>query len=306
MVTGISRFTKGAFNQDALDEVWNKGKETFRDPIPSPSSGIVFNTTDEIWDDMHERNTGWVSNMPGGSGQFNGPYDQPKADIPMQERGDGPYDRLNVWVEVEAGGTGAGCSEDINTATNTRVEIGYTRGFIRVGGKWQQYTLDGTQQKGEADGYPNQGSPSEHSREPCDITRYDWSITSIRRTEPSGYYSTQPRGYKRWHGWTQQTSIPHYSDIEVIYGSLYLRLIVDDTDPTKEDDRGSANYVAHTSCDIRMTDSNGDSKYIGDVVISRYKQIPANGDWIPLSFITGLAGGKAELEANPPPLFTTP
>ncbi len=311
MITGICRFTKGEFSQDALDEVENKGNELYKDPVAPPSSGIVINTLDEIWDDMHGYNTGYVSNMATSYGQFNGPYDNPKADWTMAERGQGPYDSLNVWVEIEAAGDGSGCCEDKNRAVNARVELGYTRGYIRVGGVWQLYTVDGTRQTGGEDGYPNEGADSNYSRKTCDPDIYDWSVTSIRKTEPSGYYSLQPRGYKRWHGWVKKTSLPDYRDIEVIYGSVYVRLIVDD--PSEEDDRNIADYVVHISGDIRKwSDEEGKNIYIGDVIISRYKKVPTNGDWIPISFITGFGENltdtqrKAELAANPPPLFTTP
>ncbi len=295
MVTGISRFTKGEFNQDALDEVYNKGKELYKDPVAPPSSGIIYNTTDEIWSDMHDHNTGWVSNMPSGFGQFNGPYDNPNTDRPLQDIGYN-FDNANVWIEVEAGGNGSGCSPDINLATNTRVEIGWLYGYIKRNGVWSLFT-DAQRQLGDENGYPNQGGGSENSRNPCNKSLYDWSITSIRNTEPSGYYSVYPRGFIRWHGWSQQKNLSDPAGIEAIFATCYVRLIKGD--PAGEDDRHLANFVVHASSDIRL-----DGKYVGDIGISRYRQILANGDWMPINFMTGMT--KAELEANPPPIKTIP
>lgn len=261
--------------------------------VPASQSGVIPNSVDMIWADMHEKNTGWVSNMPSGYGQFDGPYNSTRTDTPLQELGY-TFDNLNIWIEVEAAGDGSSCSADINQATNTRVEIGWTYGYIKRNNVWSLFT-DAQQQIGSTAGYPvGVGGKSDTSRLPCNSDIYDWSITSIKKTENSGYLSVQPRGYKRWHGWAAQKTLSDPRGIQAVFGTCYVRLVLDD--PSGPDDRHLANYVVHISSDARL---NG--AYQTDIGISRYKKVPTNGDWMPINILTGMT--QQELNSNPPPLY---
>jgi hypothetical protein len=261
---------------------------------PGNLSGIIPNSIDMIWADNHYGNTGAVSNMPAGYGQFGSMTTQspPKRMSDLKT-----WDNLNIWAEVEAAGDGTSCSIDINQATNTRVEIGWIRGYILRNGTWSKFT-EAKKQIGA--GHPSSsGDKASGSRLPCDASRYDYSkVSGIARTQPSGFYSVKPQGYIRWHGWAPQKNISNPGSVDAVFGEMYVRLVVDD--PTKPDDRHLANYVVHISGDIR---NNG--RYVQDIGISRYKKV--TNDWQPISIICGsIAYDKNLLEKNPPPFALEP
>jgi hypothetical protein len=252
---------------------------TTTDPVSI--SGVIPNSVDQIWADMNEPNTGWVSNMPSGWGQFQGAVIRdPSA------RSD--WDNLNIWLEIEAAGDGSNCSTDINRAKNTRVEFGWTRGYIlrKSTNKWEKFT-ESKIQIGAA-----HGSNAVFQR-PCTNTYGD--STGLAQIEDSGFRSIYPKGYWRWHGWAPQQSITNPRDVKAIYGECYVRLIKDD--PNGPDDRDLANFVAHLSSDFRTA-----TTYAGDAGLSRYKKVTK--DWVAINFLTKMT--KAELEANPPPFSLKP
>lgn len=255
---------------------------------PVSISGVIPNSLDLIWADMHEANTGWVSNMQSAYLQFQGPD--------FRNVNDATYDTHNIWIEVEAAGDGSSCSTDINKATNTRVEIGWTRGYMLKNGTWSKFT-EAKQQIGAAHPTTNMNFPSRG----CGATfeniinaNREYMSTNISRTEPSGFRSVKPQHYFRWHGWAPRVDV---SPVTAVYGVVYVRLIVDN--PNLPDDRHLANYVAHIGSDRQILSP---ASYVAGTGISRYKRI--TNDWQPLNFLTEMS--RADFESNPPPLISTP
>ncbi len=304
MITGISRFTKGEFNQDALDEVYNKGKELYKDPIAPPSSGIIENSLDLIYEDMNGYNIGYVSNMPGwgeyGTGQLWGPV---KGSVSNTN-----WDTLNIWIEIEAAqeetnfNEVVGCGLDANKATNTRIEIAYIKGYRLDNGVWSKFgEIYPTVANRVGDYHPKASTnPMEFNRD-CGLDEQDTGlthqslITNELRNEADGNISVKPEYYYRWHSWLPRVKTGRGMDH--IYGVTFLRLVVEDTN--EPDDRHLANYVAHISSDKSVWSP---SAYVSDIGISRYKKV--TNDWQPFNFTTDMT--QAELEANPPPFPTTP
>ncbi len=315
MITGICRYTKGEFSQDTLDEVWNKGKETFKDPIPPPSSGIIINTPELAWDDMHEANTGWVSHMPSSYGQFKGPV------LTTNWRGHS-FDKMLIWLEIEAGGNGNGCSPDTNPSTNTAVEVGYIRSYTKRNNQWElsletknmsdQGTGGQYQVGGRWDGrkcLPIGGMVPGRDDVPTQDDLYDnperrevnypLSPSIVNVNTGNGYLSVSPARLHRFHGWTKSTYIEQ-DGLQGYYGVAYVRLVL--KDPDGIDDRQVSNYVGHIACDIRKDPNN---TYVNDIGMSRYKKITT--DWVAMNFFSFQeTETKDEFLANPPPFSTTP
>ncbi len=327
MITGISRFTKGEFNQAALDEVWNKGKETFKDPIAPPSSGIIVATTDGIWEDMHGENTGWCSNMPGGHAQYKGP-------VRKTISGQSNWNNLNMWFEIEEAGEGStGCGIGISNSTNTRVETGWKRGYALMNsktGNWDKYTESKTQASGSAHPHCDQVNfPWARGTKRCSQEGDDrffnvqiqhracpaWPASDKQYTTAdgnldfemnriesgSGFLSVRPQYYFRHHGWSGNRTFSDPSKVIAVYTEMYARLILHD--PNGVDDRHLAKFVCHVSCDIRLKITGQDTEYIGDLGMTRYKML--TNDWQHFGFMSSDLS-QSEFEANPPPFATTP
>jgi len=279
---------------------------TITDPTPTnpvSTNGIIPNSVDQIWADMNEPNTGWVSNMPSGFGQFKGPTLRTITALPS-------FDYANLWIEVEAAGDGSGCSIDINKAVNTRVEIGTIRMYTMRNNVWTLMS-DTKNVKLENSGA---GAPHPHPNvamsRGCGLDEYDVNqnfehytlITSEYgfRTNANGYIEWRPQYYYRWHAWDKGGNVTPLDTLQAIFGTVYLRLVVDD--PNKPDDRNLANYVGHVSSDAR---SNNGTTYIGDLGISRYKKI--TNDWQPFNFyVYKNKPSKTEIAQNPPPMVLQP
>ncbi len=309
MITGISRFTKGEFSQDALDEVWNKGRELYKDPIPiiPPSSGIVLLTTDAMWADMYEENTGWVSNMKSSIGQFDGPSDNDNIGIHTDN-----FDSVNIWLEIEEAGTGAGCSERISQSSNTMVEIGYIRQYLLQSGTWRiGMEVKNTQNPDKGGNHPHASNamdrgcgldestpdipkPFEH----FDLMETEYGV----RTNNTGFVEYMPDYYYRYHCWNSGGLRPDSgASLDGVLGCCFVRLVL--KDPDGVDDRHLANFVGHLGSDIR-----NEGSYIGDIGINRYKKI--TNDWVAMNFFSFKDNIKpanfAEFEALNPPISTTP
>ncbi len=297
MITGISRFTKGEFSQDALDEVWNKGRELYKDPVSPPASGFIPNSTDLIWYDMTVNNTVFPATMPSDYGQFNHPY--------MNSiRSNTVWTSLSPWFEIESQGTGGYCSADTNTATNTYVEIGYGRVSAMYNGEWR---LVGVTEPNKHEGTKYPKGPDTWERKGCrgdawsHILQYDWDV---RYTTAASRYAYYPK-YGYWfHGWSTRFN-PVYTnpvedprDVEAFTYTVYMRLTM--IDPNGVDDRHLARFVAHSGVDFWELEGEGN---MYDCGISRYRSI--TNDWAPVNWISEDLT-KAELDANPPSFPTTP
>ena len=257
--------------------------------VPASQSGVIPDSVDQIWADMHGTNTGWVSNMSSGFPQFQGPVVRNITSMT-------DWDTVNIWLEVEAGGNGSSCSADTNRAVNTRVEVGWTRGWLLVNNKWQKMSENKTVTGGT---FPKGNTL--FSGRGCDSTGFSNIQAAnlaylVNKTESSsGFFSMKPKYYFRFHGWTTPNNVPERSTVQAIYGQVYMRLIVED--PSKPDDRNLANYVAHLSSDRRLN-----NVYRGDMGMSRYKKI--TNDWVAINFLTSMT--REALEANPPPFSLIP
>ncbi len=295
MITGISRFTKGEFNQNALDEVWNKGRETFKDPETPPSSGFIPNSADLIWQDMTVNNTVFPAIMPSSYGQFSHPYMSPILRNTA-------WTSLSPWYEVESQGTGGSCSEDTNTTSNTYVEIGHGRTYALYNGAWQLVGQTAPNKHGGAQ-YPT--GPDSWERSGCrgDAWSYILDIPwTVRGMSQEGRYTYYPKYGYRYHGWSNRyynaTPATGATRVEAFSYTVYMRLSM--IDPNGIDDRQSARYVAHSGVDWWDLDDEG---LMYDAGISRYRSITS--DWAPVNYISGDMT-EAELHANPPPFPTTP
>ncbi len=316
MVTGISRFTKGEFSQTALDEVWNKGRETYKDPIPPPSSGVEINSLDRIWEDMLGENTGQPAASSMSYGYVQGPLfiQEIKEDIDYEE-GE-LWARINAWFEVEEG-CGSGyqeCQLTHNQSTNTRVEVKPMwlmwqdlSGGHFGDGDWHILT-DGTGYIGGQEFPGEHGNPEFDKDRGCHVPEVEAIREATKGYSPeqgindAGNYLYLPNHYWWYHGWTRQQTIDH-TQFNAIYACAFVRLVL--IDPDGVDDRHLADYVIHLASDKK--DENGGTFATGIDTggRSRYRQILTNGDWMSINWLTGWVD-EASLAANPPPFPATP
>lgn len=252
---------------------------------------------------MNGQNTGWASNMPSGYKQFQGPL---LKDI--NSRPDASVNEINIWFEVEAAGDGGDCSLDINRAPNTRVQVGWTRGYYLMNdNSWVLATQTKDQLTGGNGGqHPHAAQvnfPIGTSRcDPYTSLFYDEQIANkninIMTRTPGEFTTVKPEHYYRLHAWAARVPID-LSKVKGIFGQTYMRLIVEN--PNLPDDRHLANHVAHLSSDSYLRGAT--NPYKGDNGMSRYKRI--TNDWEPFNFYSGTFT-KAQLAANPPPFTSKP
>lgn len=265
---------------------------------------IIENSVNKIWEDMTGVNTGYVSNMPAGFTQFKGPIIKS-----INNRPDSSINEINIWFEVEAAGDGGDCSLDTNQATNTRVQIGWTRGYYLMNdNSWVLATQTKDNITGGAGSkHPNKYLPNfPMGASRCDPYTSLFYNTQVANTgvnivtKKAGEFSEgKPQHYYRYHGWAARVPID-LSKVKGIFGQTYMRLIVEN--PNLPDDRHLTNYVGHLSSDSYLRGAT--KPYKGDNGISRYKKI--TNDWEPFNFFSGSWTTKAELAANPPPFTSTP
>ncbi len=310
MVTGISRFTKGEFNQNALDEVWNKGKETFKDPIPPPSSGVELNSAQLIWDDMHEAPTGYPVATPSNFGSFPGAVYRPEITGVQPD-----WKKIQGWGEIEAGTSYLnGCGQETGTSVNTQVELSpiYVQVCLYSTNQWVITRVNGADplDGGIYPGSPH-GNPDLPSARPC----YDAIFDETRRANDTykvdkgrtdtGTQLYYPRFYYLEHYWALNGGITvDQYDIKSVYVCQFSRL--SKIDPNGVDDFHLANFVTHLSADRKQANGSAMPAELRDINgISRYKTVPQSGDWMPMNSLSGFAT-EAEFLANPPPFPTTP
>jgi len=179
---------------------------------------------------------------------------------------------------VEAAGDGTNCSVDINQATNTKVQIGWTRGwYLMKDNTWvlATETIDQVVPTGDGAQHPHARQvnfPNGTGR--CnnvgintyrDIQRANKNYTCFSKTRGQ-FTIARPKHYYRYHAWSARRPID-LSQVKGLFGETYIRPIKDD--PTGVDDRHLANYVAHISSDgsntnnpsVRFLDTAGISVY---------------------------------------------
>jgi len=308
-----------------MAEMTLKGGQLTNEPVtttePTPESGtitlpdgsrLIPNTVDKMIEDMYGENTGWVSHMPSGYGQFKGPI------LTFNWRGH-KFDKMLIWLEIEAGGDGSSCSPDTNTAVNTAVEVGYIRSYTKRNNKWE-LSLETKNMHDQQTGNQYQ-APTRWDLRKCfpvggmvpgrngklvqdDLydnpdrraTNYPWLPSIINENTANGYLSVSPARLHRFHGWTKSKYIKQ-EGLQGYYGVAYVRLVL--KDPNGKDDRYMANYVVHMASDIRKDPNN---TYVDDIGMSRYKKI--TNDWVAINFFSNLT--EQQIRDNPPPIITTP
>lgn len=280
--------------QDELNDALLTTKNT----NPKDEATIIQNNVDIIWADMTSSNTGWASNMPSSYKQFQGPLLKS-----IKERENTSVNQQNFWFEIEEAGDGSSCSTTINKATNTIVEIGWTRFYFLMDDDTWVLANETKDQLTNGNGGAHPHARSQplfgFGKERCNTsTDYFHNIqiankgVVIMDRKKGKFTKAKPQNYYRYHGWANQVNI-NLTKVKGIFGYTYMRLIIEN--PALPDDRDLANYVAHVGSDSWM--KGGTPYYRGGNGVSRYKKITNN--WLPINFLSGLT--KAQLEENPPP-----
>lgn len=273
--------------------------------ITPPTGGTAPNSLELIWDDMYGGNTHFTTATSKSQDQYN--PTSPPVDI-----GDPTYrvPTANMWCETELEGLDVGCSETINQAVNTRIEMaGYQGWWKDASGNWHTMTANtrsGWQapaRSGLVSGLRG-CSQQVFADARATMTGSEISDAIINPGRSGDVHSngthvfSKPQNYYRWHGWGNKTVFAdEYNSCHGIVWQMYLRLVVDDDQ--LPDDRHLARYVAHTGSDRK--EYNGDQLW--DMGISRFKRV--TNEWQPFNFCTGIMT-FAELEANPPPFTSVP
>ncbi len=306
MITGINRFIKGKFNQDALDEVYSKGKDLYVAEVTPPSSGILPNSVELIWADTYAPNLNFTTATSTSQGQYDtgDPY-KPPFEIGTTGY---PVPTVNTWNEVELEGTDTSCSHSINQAVNTRVEIaGYEGWWKDASGNWQTMNTNSRgggilpAKSGLTSG--ERGCTQQYFK---DIRDPVYEEVKADIVTPGVSFDTRsnlthifvkPQSYFRWHGWGARTTFETPQTCKGIVTQQYFRLVVDD--PNGPDDRHLARFVVHTACDRK----DYDGTQMWNIEISRFKRV--TNDWQPFSTSHGIMSFE-ELQANPPPFQSRP
>jgi len=310
---GISRYTLGAYNEPALTDVYDKAKELYADSVTPPSTGLITNSLDLVWDDM------------------NTPAKSKPASTPLWEQFMGPeflgylqhnteWERTNMWIEVEedcfetetsdvAEFTSHECSLTSNQSINTMVEISPIIGsYLTTSDNWIDLAT-GTEAGNQWEGHtsPTGGDPLDQTRSCSNPT-----VVADRNANTSydpfkgytynkGIY-VRPDHYYWAHWWSLIVPFTDQATMKAVYVGVYARLVL--IDPNGVDDRHLARYLIHCASDSK--DASGLTLGgAGAAGISKYKLIPQNGDWMPMNFIDGDIT-RTEFDTNPPSFITTP
>ncbi len=303
MITGISRFTKGEFSQAALDEVYNKGKELYKDPTPPPSSGIILNSTDLIWSDMNDVPDIYPAGTSSGYDQFQGQLymDHLYAKVFSD------WGSINAWNEVESATTGkTSCGQVAGTSVNTQVELSAMYAYYLDGDVWHQYSGYDTPLGGAERPNPNQTFPNDRGCPGDNVMDEKIEYDSYNTLQSENPMMIRPAHFQRWHGWASNPRcLIDKNTIQAVYIMQWSRLVKIDTNGVN--DFHLAKFVTHVSGDPKTASGGWMDGCVGCNLggISNFKLVPENGDWMPTNFLVGLPD-RAALEANPPPFPTTP
>jgi len=320
MISGISNYKLGDFNQAALDNIYTKAKDLYKNPTPPVSGELVDITVSEIWADSQSGTAESPTNT-GNTTISHSSYPQ-TVGAATQDLRTAYLEACNMWCEVELGGRDpfTECDSTTNLATNTRVELGLYRGFWMDNNKvWHTLNFSNTGDDGMATPNATSYGPSGSDLRNCTNQAYideraeNWN-TVVSSTGSSLYTdgtifkrienlhtSIKPEHYTRWHGFGgshHRFAIGDYNNCRAVVIQLYSRLIVEDT--TKPDDRHLANYVVHVGIDDRFaTGAIGPWNGIG---VSRFKRI--TNAWTPCTLVSKI--DYDELVAYPPPFISMP
>ncbi len=345
MITGISRYKKGKFNQSVLDEVYDLAKVKYVDPTPPPSSGIIRNSVNLIWEDMttpanvsppctaaqFAKGPAWKKGditppSKGGTGIIRNPND------PSDGYNPGPpaiitrcneWRKCNVWYEVEedAGQPVKWCAPTINKAVNSQVELGgLTGAWLDYNGVWHVLydnykNISGGRWPKEKMNYPpTRGCTVEAYQVYEDIRQQYPDYDPIRGYTDNGHVLIRPAHYWRVHMWGT--------------GSITVPELMDGTGGRHAPPGQMKAYYSCSWARLVLVDpdgvddrhlaryiwhvsadakqSNGKSACLSDIGgHSKYKLVPQNGDWEAANMVVGDIT-EAEFRNNPPPFPTKP
>jgi hypothetical protein len=255
--------------------------------VPVSQAGIIPNSVSQIWSDMSNRSTVFPALMPSNYGQF---Y-QSGWEITKPIQANNTWTTLQPWFEIESQGNGGSCSGDTNTATNSRVQLGYGRAYALINGTWQQVVNTKTHGGGQ---YP---FPNSWERNECDFAptlSHSWTVKS---TGTDGNQYWYPKYGYRFHGWSDRYAPSNPRAVQAFFYTIYMRVVK--IDPNGPDDRDLSRFVAHLGTDWWISNTT----LLYDVGISGYKRITK--DWVAFNFISEDLT-QAQLEANPPPISLEP
>ncbi len=263
--------------------------------VPVNTSGIIPNSVDLIWADMHDAPTGYPVATNSSYGQFKGPVF--KGFLPTGIDG---WGSVNAWFEVEPGTDGASsCGAEAGTSANTAVELSPIYAWVLYkSGEWIPYAGINSPFKGST-------HPSEHilfkENRGCNV-EYIENIRAVNvgynaLIAPRTYL---PQYYFRYHGWATNRHIINKAAIKAVFFTYFARLVK--IDPNGPDDFDKSEFIVHGASDIKAEDGTQVPGAAGWGIggISRFKTVPKNGDWMPTNFLEGWIT-KEELAANPPP-----
>ncbi len=329
MISGITRYTKGGFNQAALDEVWNKGKEQHKGE-DLPSSGVLSNTIQTLADDMILDNDRAVSNMTSSYRQFHRGVNDT---LLVHSSWANEWKKVNLWVEIgECHGEGDWTNCKAGTlggnTSNTVVEMSFGN-MWKLEGKgnnnWIQVITNKT--NGIGAGVINAGKDRDGVGCDCCPTPINTLWDSYPNFETSqwgeagngivypdrcetrksldGRFLCNPQHGRRYVGGPSGNPSIDVNTLEGLYGCIWFRLVKLDSNGV--DDRHLSRAQVILSSDAKRDDGTTiDWQNVGSM--SRHKLVPQNGDWMPINFVIYrdeiVSVGK--LAANPPPFPTSP
>ncbi len=307
MVTGISRFTKGEFNQAALDEVYNKGKEEYKPEAAPPASGLTPMTADIIWNDSYYP----PQQFPCAHSEFDYGYLN-RAQVPSVSFQPGPshpspdWVKSNVYWEIcERAVDDKSCAYSQNKATNTYVQVlGCSYYYLRSGQtEWDTLMEGHTPKYGHVQRNPPSAAPYKECTNPelkewMDSTSEDqilFQVDGIDYYKPSGG-GTFP------HPWADVVFFPagHIPNIIAVSAQMYARLV--QIDMNEPNDFHLCEFV--TYCGTDSKNAEGYRAY-NIAVQGHFRSIDKSGNWSPFGVVAGIPD-KETFDANPPPLAPSP
>ena len=285
-----------------------------------PVSGVIPNSVDRIWADMERDNTeGYPTAKPSSYGLYYGGNKYSTAQIASSGNEKEPtysWTATNFWMEIYEMGDVPGtdpqsCAMSINPATNTRVEIGSMKAAYKKKGDntWYPLTDIPAPNNGNMVGPPGSGLYNNpcYKEDPDDMPNPDFEWVpaqtapsgSDARNEPEGRISVKPQGQWQYHGYGGWTDVRPTNTFEVMWGQMYVRLIVEND--ALPDDRDTALFLAKVGSDLQQRDPS----YINIAGTAQPRWLKVTKDWQPINMFAGDLTYQ-DLVDYPPPFISTP
>ncbi len=303
MITGISRYKKGKFNQSVLDEVYDLAKVKYISPIAPVAGSPVPMTAKVIWDDSYYP----PQQFPCAHSEFNYGYLNrqhipSKTFRPGPEKGSDNWVKSNVYWEVcERAIDDLSCARSQSKSTNTWVQAhGCSYYYLRKGQTKWDTLFEGHPPKYD---HGQTNPPASQPYKKCtnqdvmdwmDSTRGDqiyFHKDGIDYYKPSG-------GGAYPHPWANVVHFPagHIQDITAICAQMYVRLV--QIDMNEPNDFHLCEFVTYCGTDSKKADG---FRALDIAVQGHFRSIDKSGEWVPFGVVAGIPD-KATFDANPPPL----